>query len=34
LGDKTRSNLAMAYATGDLAIARLAQLHDTVRSLI
>jgi len=34
LGDKTRSNLAMAYATGDLEIARLAQLHDTVRSLI
>ena len=34
LGDKTRSNLAMAYANNDLSVGREKQLHDSVRSLI
>ena len=34
LGDKTRSNLAMAYANNDLSVGRKKQLHDSVRSLI
>lgn len=34
LGDKTRANMAAAYADGQLTVTRLPQLHDTVRSLI